>query len=180
MDEKQEARGRAIAKIVSDTLRLDVLPKFREKALADARKGKWSTLANYLEQGGRVTPQIRLFLIEVLSFKVKQPRRKERKMSGKDIALEVFRAELRGEKNALDGRGRSPRQVHRYVKEWRPLIDSVTRLLEDMDRRVPQKEIDYLCRSTRYVAQKTEQYFGHLGLTTPEREMLPLEPDDIS
>ena len=64
------------------------------------RGGDWQGLAEYLREGGRVTPEIRLALVDALSGVLKQPRRKEKRPEDTKemIALEVMLARRRGKK----------------------------------------------------------------------------------
>ena len=45
-------------------------------ALREAQEGHWSLLAGHIRRGGRITPQMRPFLADVLDGKQKRPKKK--------------------------------------------------------------------------------------------------------
>jgi len=66
---------------------------------------------------------MRLFLIDALSGKIRQPRVKEGKLQADRgemaIARSILEDRINGKKNATEGKGRSARQAARYLKKWR-------------------------------------------------------------
>jgi hypothetical protein len=57
-----------------------------EMALTWARRGDWGTLADFIEDGGLITRDIRVFLVAVLRRKVKKPNNRAQSFS-KSLAL---------------------------------------------------------------------------------------------
>jgi hypothetical protein len=104
------------------------------------RGGDWFGLAEYLKDGGRVTPEIRLALVDALSGVLKQPRRKKMgpKDIGEHIAVEVMRARLRGKKNVTESRTRSARQVSRYLEKHGEVAREVAILMHEVDSALAQ------------------------------------------
>jgi hypothetical protein len=98
------------------------------------RGGDWSGLAEYLRDGGRVTPEIRLALVDALLGVLRQPRKKLKRPEDTEemIALEVMLARRRGKKNATEGRTRGARQVSRYVKKHGRLLGVVAAAIEEI------------------------------------------------
>jgi hypothetical protein len=95
----------------------------RGHALARARARDWDALAHYFRQGGRLTPEIRLFLVDALSGKLRQPRVKKSKTRADNEAASIVRSiledRLENKKNAIDGKGKTGRQASRYLKKLR-------------------------------------------------------------
>jgi hypothetical protein len=95
----------------------------RGHALARARARDWDALAHYFRRGGRLTPEIRLFLVDALSGKLRQPRVKKSKTRADNEAASIVRSILEdridNKKNAIDGKGKTGRQASRYLKKWR-------------------------------------------------------------
>jgi hypothetical protein len=48
----------------------------QDSALREAQKGDWSLFAGHIRHGGRITPQMRQFLADVLDGKRKRPKKK--------------------------------------------------------------------------------------------------------
>jgi hypothetical protein len=98
----------------------------------------WAELADYLTLGGRITPQIRRCLIDILEGRQKQPRgmtKHQRTMREMDIVTLVVKARAQREKNALQNKGRTERQVSRYLtkhKKWAKYQEGLEALLTDL------------------------------------------------
>ena len=77
----------------------------QDSALREAQKGDWSLLAGHIRHGGRITPQMRPFLADVLDGKRKRPNKKMSKGSNvfRNVMLISYVAQARrhGEKDWL-------------------------------------------------------------------------------
>jgi hypothetical protein len=100
----------------------------RAWALEHARAGDWDVLADYLQRGGLITREVRLFLCEVLWGAETRPRRKLSKLSTEqfriDVATFILDEKLTRKitlteavKLAAKKFGRDRRQILRYWKE---------------------------------------------------------------
>ena len=91
----------------------------------------WGDLADYLRGGRRVTPDIRVFLIEVMLGKRKQPRAKisgsDRRQKEIELVKSILVARARGERNAVRNKGETERQVGRYLKKHKEIAEHVLR-----------------------------------------------------
>jgi hypothetical protein len=77
----------------------------QDSALREAQKGDWSLLAGHIRHGGRITPQMRPFLADVLDGKRKRPNKKISKgrTESRNVMLLSYVAQARrhGEKDWL-------------------------------------------------------------------------------
>ena len=91
----------------------------RKYVLKCAIKGDWAPLGNYVRDGDRITPEIRSFLVDVLSGKITKPRKKvsraETLLRNIELVRFVWEARQRGDKNV-------PQQaVNKFGRTWRQL-----------------------------------------------------------
>jgi hypothetical protein len=91
----------------------------RDDALRHALKGDWAPMAEYIREGGRLTPQMRPFLADVLDGRIVRPAKKisKAKTAQRNLQLGhlVLEARQRGEKDI-------PRKAEeRFGRTWRQL-----------------------------------------------------------
>jgi len=77
--------------------------KRREDALRYAMEGDWSPLAEYIRDGGLITPQTRSLLADILDGKITRPAKKIHKAKTKKrnraLVRFIFEARQRGDKH---------------------------------------------------------------------------------
>jgi len=93
--------------------------KRREDALLYAMEGDWSPLAEYIRDGGLITPQTRSLLADILDGKITRPAKKIHKAKTKKrnhaVVRFIFEARQRGDKHI-------PQQAEeKFGLTWRQL-----------------------------------------------------------
>jgi hypothetical protein len=116
-----EAARRGNSEALQYLLKVDVLLVLgqRKDALKCATTGDWDLLGDYVRRGGRITPEMRPFLADVLGGKITKPDKKisKAKTAQRNVELVCFiwDARQRGDKNI-------PRQAEeRFGRTWRQL-----------------------------------------------------------
>src|SRR5262249_34219139 len=93
----------------------------RDEALRYAAAGDWAPLAKYIRNGGRVTPQMRPFLADVLDRTGPRPRGKVRKLAAErkktEITLFILQERRRGRKE----KEYSEAAEKKFGRTWRHL-----------------------------------------------------------
>ena len=101
----------------------------RDQMLQDAKKGDWAPFAKYIRGGGRVTPQMRPFLADVLDGAVTRPNKKisraETRQRDRQLAAFVWGARWRGEKDIAQ------RAEEKFGRSWRHLQKCLAELNKD-------------------------------------------------
>jgi hypothetical protein len=93
--------------------------KWREDALRYAMEGDWSSLAEYIREGGLTTPQMRSLVADILDGKITRPAKKIHKAKTKKrnraVVRFIFEARQRGDKHI-------PQQAEeKFGLTWRQL-----------------------------------------------------------
>ena len=93
--------------------------KWREDALRYAVEGDWSPLAEYIRDGGLITPQTRSLLADILDGKITRPAKKIHKAKtekrNRAVVRFIFEARQRGDKHI-------PQQAEeKFGRTWRQL-----------------------------------------------------------
>ena len=119
---------------------------YRKYVLKCAIKGDWAPLGNYVRDGYRITPEIRSFLVDVLSGRITKPRKKVSKaetlLRDAELVRFVWEARQRGDKNvpqqAVDKFGRTWRQLQKILPKmpYRASIQQQTSKLNAIMRRL--------------------------------------------
>lgn len=132
-EEELEQRIEAVSETLQTLLRVDILlvRGQRRDALKYATKGDWALLGDYVRRGGRITPEMRPFLADVLDGKITKPDKKisKAKTGQRNVELVCFiwDARQRGDKNI-------PRQAEeRFGRTWRQL-QKILASMEDRER----------------------------------------------
>jgi hypothetical protein len=103
--------------------------KHRDQMLQDAKKGDWAPLAKHIRGGGRVTPQMRPFLADVLDGAVTRPNKKisraETRLRDHQLARFVWGARWRGEEDIAQ------RAEEEFGRSWRHLQKCLAKLDKD-------------------------------------------------
>ncbi|HMF25399.1 MAG TPA: hypothetical protein VKG24_25190 [Pseudolabrys sp.] len=91
----------------------------REAAWYYAVEGDWAPLAKYIREGGRITPQMRTFLADVLDGTLRRPAKKisKAKTHTRDVELVLFIKEARERRE----RGVPQKAEQRFGRTWRQL-----------------------------------------------------------
>ena len=94
------------------TVERNLLLGGREGALHFALKGDWEPLARYIKDGGRITPEVRAFLVDVLNGTRKRPAKK------------ISRIEAKARDYRFSGLLRKPANAERRTSRQRPKPNS--------------------------------------------------------
>jgi hypothetical protein len=117
----------------------------RKKALESALNGDWVPLGDYFEDGitlagkGRLTPEIRAFIVDVMYGRRQQPRRKSgptrKEKRDREIAKRVLALRMNGEKRAVEKIaeefGLEQRQAWRAFKEYGDITAAVEKSIDN-------------------------------------------------
>ena len=141
----------------------------RKQALESALKKDWAPLGYYFRQGGRTTPEIRAFLIDVMDGKLQQPRRKtspwRNENRNKKIALRILTLRANKEKRAIekvaDQFGLEQQQARRAFKRHQA---EAAKILETEKRLGSQ--VKNLVHLVRRPGRRTGKYLP--AFSTPE------------
>jgi hypothetical protein len=93
----------------------------QDSALREAQEGNWSLLAGHIRHGGRITPQMRPFLADVLDGKRKRPKKKiskvETEFRNLMLVYDVAQARRHGEKDWLAKAEEKFRRTGRHIQK---------------------------------------------------------------
>jgi hypothetical protein len=113
--------------------------RMRDDALRYAFEGDWAPMAEYIREGGRVTPQMRPFLADVLDGRIVRPAKKISKAKtaqrNRQLALFVWKARQRGE-------GDIPKKAEeKFGRTWRQLQKNLAALDKNVKAGIPIDQV---------------------------------------
>jgi hypothetical protein len=148
--------------------------KERKSALEDALNGDWVPLGDYFRRGGRLTPEIRAFVVDAMCGKRTQPRRKtsprQREKRDMKMARRILALRAKGEKRAIDKVaeqfGLEQQQARRAFKKHAATAAELFKKVEFIKAQAPEL-LDIVHRAYERRARKVRDYVSR-AFSTPE------------